>query len=33
MPMYNLIGNRDAYSKTSASLSQYYRDEPALDND
>ena len=32
MPMYNLIKNSDAYSKTSGGLWQYYRDEPALDN-
>ena len=32
MPMYNLIDNRDVYSKTSGSLWEYYRDEPALDN-
>ena len=32
MPMYNLIEHSDAYSKTSRSLWQYYRDEPALDN-
>ena len=31
MPMYNLIEYSDAYSKTSAILWQYYRDEPALD--
>ena len=31
MPMYNLIEYSDAYSKTSGSLRQYYRDEPALD--
>ena len=30
MPMYNLIGYSDAYSKTSRSLWQYYRDETAL---
>ena len=28
MPMYNLIEHSDNYSKTSASLWQYYRDEP-----
>ena len=28
MPMYNLIEYVDNYSKTSASLWQYYRDEP-----
>ena len=32
MPMYNLIEHSDAYSKTSGSLWQYYRDEPAVDN-
>ena len=32
MPMYNLIEYSDAYSKTSGSLWQYYRDGPALDN-
>ena len=32
MPMYNLIENSDAYSKTSGNFWQYYRDEPALDN-
>ena len=32
MPMYNLIEYSDAYSKTSESLWQYYRDKPALDN-
>ena len=31
MPMYNLIEYKDAYSKTSGRLWQYYRDEPALD--
>ena len=31
MPMYNLIEYCDIYSKTSRSLSQYYRDEPVLD--
>ena len=30
MPMYSLIEYRDSYSKTSESLWQYYRDEPAL---
>ena len=30
--MYNLIEYSDAYSKTSGSLRQYYRDDPALDN-
>ena len=33
MPMYNLIGYTDNYSKTSGSLQQYYRDEPALNDD
>ena len=32
MPMYNLIEYSDSYSKTSGSLWQYYRDEPALAN-
>ena len=32
MTMYNLIEYSDAYSKTSGSLWQYYRDEPALNN-
>ena len=32
MPMYNLIEYSDAYLKTSESLWQYHRDEPALDN-
>ena len=32
MPMYNLIEYSDVYSNTSGSLWQYYRDEPALDN-
>ena len=31
MPMYNLIEYSNAYSKTSGSLWQYYRDEPATD--
>ena len=31
-PMYNLIEYSDAYSKTSGSLWQLYRDEPILDN-
>ena len=30
MPMYNLIEYSDAYSKTLASLWQYYRDEPVM---
>ena len=33
MPMYNLIEYSDNYSKTSGSLWQFYRDEPALNND
>ena len=32
MPMCNLIEYSNAYSKTSGSLWQYYRYEPALDN-
>ena len=32
MPMYHLIVYSDIYLKTSGSLWQYYRDEPALDN-
>ena len=32
MPLYSLIEYSDNYSKTSGSLWQYYRDEPALDN-
>ena len=32
MPMYNLIEYSDNYLKTSGSLWQYYRDEPALTN-
>ena len=32
MPMYNSIEYSDGYLKTSGSLWQYYRDEPALDN-
>ena len=28
MPVYNLIEYSDAYSNTSGSLWQYYRDEP-----
>ena len=32
MPMYNLIEYSDAYLKTSGSLWQYYRDEPAINN-
>ena len=31
IPMYNLIEYSDIYLKTSGSLWQYYRDEPALD--
>ena len=33
MPMYNLIKYSKNYSKTSGSLWQYHRDEPALKND
>ena len=33
MPMYNLLEHSNNYLKTSGSLWQYYRDEPALDND
>ena len=32
MSMYNLIKYSNIYSKTSQSLWQYYRNEPALDN-
>ena len=32
MPIYNLIEYSDAFFKKSGSLWQYYRDEPALDN-
>ena len=32
MPMFNLIEYSNNYSKTSGSLWQYYRDEPALTN-
>ena len=32
MPMYNLIECSDAYSKTSGSIWQFYRDETALSN-
>ena len=32
MPMYNLIEYSNKYSKTSGSLWQYYRDEPAVTN-
>ena len=32
MRMYNLIEYVDNHSKTSGSLWQYHRDEPALDN-
>ena len=31
MPMYNHIEYSDVYLKTSGSLWQYYRDEPAID--
>ena len=30
--MYDLIESSDAYSKASGSLRQYYRDEPATNN-
>ena len=32
MPMYSLIEHSNSYSKTSGSLWQYHRVEPALDN-
>ena len=32
MPMYNLTKHSDNYSKTSVSVSQYYRVEPSLTN-
>ena len=32
MPMYNLVEYGNNYLKTSGSLWQYYRDEPALTN-
>ena len=32
IPMYNLIGYSDNYSKTSGSLWQYYKEIPALDD-
>ena len=32
IPMYNLIGYSDKYSKASGSLWQYYRDEPVNDS-
>ena len=32
MPMYNLIGYSDNYSKTSGSLRQYYKDIPDVNN-
>ena len=32
MPMHNIIEYSDAYSKTSGTLWQFYRDELALDN-
>ena len=32
MPMYDLIEYSDTFTKTSVSLYQYYRDEPALSN-
>ena len=31
MSMYNLLEYNDKYLKTSESLWQYYRDEPAID--
>ena len=33
LPMYNLIEYSDNYSKTSASLWQYCKEIPAVDND
>ena len=33
MSKYNVIESSDNYSKTCGSLCQYYRDEPALNND
>ena len=32
MPLHNLIECKNAYSKTSGKLWQYYRDEPAMDD-
>ena len=32
MSMYNLVKYGDTYSKVSASLWQYFKDEPVLDN-
>ena len=32
MPMHNIIEYSDAYSKTSGTLWQFYRDKLALDN-
>ena len=32
MPVYNFIEYSDVYLKTSEGLWQYYKDEPALDN-
>ena len=32
MPMYNLLESSDNYSKTSASLWQYYKEIPAVNN-
>ena len=32
MPLYNLLEYNNVYSKISGSLWQYYRDEPALDD-
>ena len=31
--MYNLIKHSDVYSKSSGSLWQYYKDEPAIGDD
>ena len=33
MPVYNLIDHSKNYSKTSGSLWNYYRDEPANENE
>ena len=33
MPMYNLIEYSDNYAKTTGNLWQYFRDEPADDDD
>ena len=32
IPMYNLLGYSEKYAKISASLWQYFRDEPDNDN-